>query len=79
MNSSDWKHNIAYPYIGRGTYGVLTDPNYIKDRDECFLGNNGWWWGKGWWSGDVETPMERNRKYRERKEKTERKMGKNLY
>lgn len=56
---SDWrKWKDKYPYKG------ISDPNYIKDRNECFEGNNGWWWGDGWWNGHTETPREIQRKYR---------------
>ena len=60
----DWKDWIPYPYKGY----ALTDPQYIKDKDETFAKNgNGWWWndGKGW-SMDYESPIEKyKRKKRE--------------
>jgi hypothetical protein len=60
---SDWREWIdKYPYEG------IDDPKYIKDRDNFFKGNNGWWWGDGWWNGHTETPMEIQRKYRQMKE-----------
>ena len=56
--------NWKYPYRDYGLYGALNDPQYIKDRDKLFEGNNGWWWGDGWWNGKTETPMELQRRYR---------------
>ena len=60
--SNDWRN-----WEGREsfTYQGLNDPQYIKDRDKMFEGNNGWWWGDGWWNGKHETPMEKMRRYRE--------------
>ena len=61
--SSDWREWIDnYPYKG------IDDPEYIKDKFEFFKGNNGWWWGDGWWNGHTETPMEARKKYRQMKE-----------
>ena len=58
----DWK----YPYKN-GKYRCLSDPKYIKDRDEFFAKNgNGWWWGDGWWNGHYDTVADRQRKYRDR-------------
>tara|TARA_Y100000310_G_C20111071_1_gene547134 strand:- start:118 stop:321 length:204 start_codon:yes stop_codon:yes gene_type:complete len=65
MNETDWKNSVPYPYKGR----ALSNPQYIKDKEETFAQNgNGWWWGKGWWNGHHESSMERQRKYREEKE-----------
>ena len=63
--SQDWKDWIPYPYKGY----VLSNPQYVKDKDELFAKHgNGWWWGRGWWSNEkVETSMEYHR--RKRKER----------
>ena len=71
-NESDWNRgqNWKFPYRDYGLYGCLEDPKYIKDRNNCFKGNNGWWWGPGWWSDEkFETPMEYHA--RKRKERGE--------
>ena len=57
----DWE----YPYNKRN---VLTDPEYIKDRDEFFAGHNGWWWGNGWWNGYNDTVADRQRRARKRRQ-----------
>jgi len=59
----DWKDWVPYPYKN-GKYACLSQPEYIRDRDELFKGHNGWWWGDGWWNGCDELPMIRQRKYR---------------
>ena len=72
INRYDWKKVIdwQYPYRDYGLYGALEDPKYIKHREDLFnLNGNGWWWGDGWWNGKHETPMERQRRYRENREK----------
>jgi hypothetical protein len=58
-NEGDWKNKIPYPYKG------LNDPKYIIAREKLFKGQNGWWWGRGWWS-DVqkESPLEYSRRKR---------------
>ena len=45
QNRKEW---ISYPYKGH----ALSNPQYIKDKDELFAKHgNGWWWGDGWWNG----------------------------
>jgi hypothetical protein len=66
--SLDWKHwgNFPFPYKNN----TLSDPQYIKDKEELFAKHgNGWWWGDGWWNGKFETPMERQQRYRREKAK----------
>ena len=65
INRFDWKkvENWKYPYKG------INDPEYLEDRNKCFKGNNGWWWGDGWWNGYHESSMEKQREYRAAKEK----------
>ena len=48
-------------------YKSLNDPEYIKEREDFFSGHNGWWWGDGVWNGKHETPMQRQRRYRDQK------------
>ena len=61
QNCKEW---IPYPYKGY----VLSNPQYVKDKDELFTKHgNGWWWGDGWWNGHTETSMEYHR--RKRKER----------
>ena len=61
QNRKEW---ISYPYKGH----ALSNPQYIKDKDELFdKHGNGWWWGDGWWNGQTETPMAYHR--RKRKER----------
>ena len=39
----DWKDWVPYPYKN-GKYACLSQPEYIRDRDELFKKNgNGWW------------------------------------
>ena len=71
MSSRDWKHNwkdwIPYPYKGH----TLSNPQYIKDKDELFAKNgNGWWCndGKGW-EMHYETSMEYHKRKRKEREK----------
>ena len=64
----DWKEWIPYPYKGH----TLSNPQYIKDRNELFAKHgNGWWWGFGWWNGDRESPMEKQRRYKQEKREKE--------
>ena len=54
--AKDW----VYPYKG------VTDPKYLKDRNEMFVKHgNGWWWLNGWWNGHNDTVASRQRKYRD--------------
>ncbi len=62
QNCKDW---VPYPYKGH----VLSNPQYIKDKNKTFKENgNGWWCndGKGW-SMHYETSMEYHK--RKRKER----------
>ena len=64
MASENWKDYIdwLYPYNKRN---ILTDPKYIKDRNEIFAKHgNGWWWGDGWWNGKEITIAEKTRRRR---------------
>tara|TARA_R100001530_G_C4276765_1_gene144528 strand:+ start:508 stop:720 length:213 start_codon:yes stop_codon:yes gene_type:complete len=65
--NQNWKKWIKYPYKGH----VLSNPQYIKDKDELFAKHgNGWWWGPGWWSDKkFETPMVYHRRKRKEREK----------
>jgi|TARA_Y100000034_G_scaffold58637_1_gene71439 hypothetical protein len=69
-NATDWKRtkDWKFPYIDRGLYGTLKDPNYIDSRNKLFEKHgNGWWWGNGWWNGKHISLMERQRTYRKNK------------
>ena len=57
----------GFPYKG------LNDKRYIADKDKTFNKNgNGWWWGDGWWNGNDDTPMMRQRRFRDGKTVRER-------
>jgi hypothetical protein len=64
---SEWRKTLGwkFPYKGHS----LSNPQYIKDKEKLFNKNgNGWWVNDGrGWSMDEETPMQRQRRYRENK------------
>ena len=65
--SYDWKKwHKTYPYKGY----TLTNPQYIKDRDELFAKNgNGWWWNDGQGLNiKQESPMQYHRRKRKERE-----------
>lgn len=69
--SENWKDYIdwEFPYKGH----VMSNPQYLKDKNECFTKNgNGWWCndGKGW-DMNPETVGQRNKRYEKRKLKNE--------
>jgi hypothetical protein len=71
INKNDWKRWVdveIWPYKG-GMYGCLSDPKYIKDREQIEKENgNGWWWNEGrGWTMYWESPMEYHK--RKRKER----------
>ena len=65
----DWKDWVPYPYKN-GKYACLSQPEYIRDRDELFKKNgNGWWVNDGQgWAMNWESPMEYHKRKRKERE-----------